>query len=193
MSFIERVIEHVTAFDPKFDPKFDPDLRAEYPMPSTLHRPAAPEHGPARRARVPHARIEPESRPVQVRPVERRTAYRAAVPRPRGLHPLPSAQALRVRRPITPGVLVAAGLLTAVVVIGLISVAHLRAADPAPTPVATAVVAVRAGETLSDVAARTAPDAPTSRVVAEIVSLNGLADSAVRAGQTLVVPVGATR
>lgn len=162
-------------------------------MPSSLSPFAAPEHTPARRARVSHARIESASRPTQVRPVERCTAYRAVVPRPRGLHPLPAAQPRRVRRPVTPGVLVAAGLLTAVVVIGLISAAHLRAADPASTPVATAVVAVRAGETLSDVAARTAPGAPISRVVAEIVSLNGLADSAVRAGQTLVVPVGATR
>ncbi|HEY5852907.1 MAG TPA: LysM peptidoglycan-binding domain-containing protein [Aldersonia sp.] len=165
-------------------------------MPSTLHPPAAPQHTPGRRARIPHACIASESRPMLVGPVERRTAYRAAVPRPRGRHPLPAPQPRPVRRPVTPGVLVAAGLLTAVVVIGMISLAHLRAADPAPAPVATvatAVVAVRDGETLSDVAARTAPDAPTSRVVSEIVSLNGLADSAVRAGQTLVVPVGAPR
>lgn len=161
-------------------------------MPSTLYRPAAPEHAPTRRARDSHARIEVESRPMPLRPVARRTAYRAAVPRPRGLHPLP-AHPRRVRRAVTPGVLVAAGLLTAVVVIGLFSMAHLRAADSAPTPAATAVVAVRAGESLSDIVARTAPEAPTSRVIAEIISLNGLADSAVRTGQTLVVPVGATR
>lgn len=161
-------------------------------MPSTLHRPAAPQHTPARGARLTYGRIAVESRPVQVRPVERRTAYPAAVPRPRGLHPLP-VRSRAVRRPVTPGVLVAAGLLTAVVVIGMISLAHLRAADPTPAPAATTVVAVRGGETLSDVAARTAPDAPTSRVVAEIVALNGLQDSSVRAGQTLVVPVGATR
>lgn len=161
-------------------------------MPSTMHRPATPQHTPARRARNPYARIETESRPMQVRPAERRTTYRAAVPRPRGRHPLPP-QPAPIRRPVTPGVLVAAGLLTAVVVIGMISLAHLRAADPTPASVVTSVVAVRDGETLSDVAARTAPDAPTSRVVSEIVSLNGLADSAVRAGQTLVVPVGAAR
>ena len=161
-------------------------------MASTLHRPAAPEHAPVRRARVSHTRVDVESRPMPLRPVDRRTAYHATVPRPRGLHPLP-AHPRRVRRVVTPGVLVAAGLLTAVVVIGLISVAHMRAADSAPTPAATAVVAVRAGESLSDIAARTAPDAPTSRVISEIISLNGLADSAVRAGQTLVVPVGAAR
>ena len=185
----------VTAFDPRFDPKFDPDLRAEYPMPST----PAPSRGTRTRPCPPRAR----SRTLASSAESRRGAGQAGrttncVPR---CSPAPTrassaavgASAGASDAPSPPGVFVAAGLLTAVVVIGLIGVAHLRAADPAPTPVGDGGRgSARRGDALGRRRPHRARRA-SSQVVAEIVSLNGLADSAVRAGQTLVVPVGATR
>jgi len=69
------------------------------------------------------------------------------------------------------------------------SLAHLRA--PGQTdmvPMATAVVQVRGGESLSDVAVRVAPGMPVGQVVEQIRELNDLEGSGLHPGQTLVTP-----
>ncbi|NMN99921.1 LysM peptidoglycan-binding domain-containing protein [Gordonia sp. TBRC 11910] len=63
------------------------------------------------------------------------------------------------------------------------------AAATAPEPTSTAVVHVRAGESLNSVAVRVAPQIPAQAVIAEIVELNHLHASALRVGQALVTPV----
>lgn len=83
------------------------------------------------------------------------------------------------------GVLVA--LLTAGALLGVLA---LRSAGTVEVPAATTVVQVRAGESLSEVAVRTAPDAPMAAVVQRIVALNGLPSASVRTGESLVVPRG---
>ncbi|WP_083665866.1 LysM peptidoglycan-binding domain-containing protein [Saccharomonospora sp. CUA-673] len=55
-------------------------------------------------------------------------------------------------------------------------------------PSGTAVVSVGVGESLWDVAARTAPDAEPSAVVAKIQELNNMTGGGVAAGMPLVVP-----
>ncbi|MBD0322349.1 MAG: LysM peptidoglycan-binding domain-containing protein [Aldersonia sp.] len=109
----------------------------------------------------------------------------------RGRHPLPADRGRRMDGTHPdggPAVLIAAALLTAVVVVGLLGLANLRADGPSTVPADTAVVTVRQGETLSDVAARIAPQASSARVVDEIRTLNDMSSAGVRAGQTLVVP-----
>lgn len=53
-----------------------------------------------------------------------------------------------------------------------------------------AVVRVEAGESLQDVAARVAPDAPVRQVSERIRELNLLDSPTLVAGQTLIAPVG---
>ncbi len=107
-------------------------------------------------------------------------ARRSAVP-----HAAPAAQPQPRAQ-----VVVAAALLAAVVVMGLLGLAHLRAGDGVAVPEATTVVQVNAGESLSDVAARVAPEAPVGAVVERIRELNGLSSSALHPGQMLVTPTG---
>ncbi|MCP2267578.1 LysM domain-containing protein [Actinokineospora diospyrosa] len=76
----------------------------------------------------------------------------------------------------------------AAVVYGVGALANSVAGEP-EVPSTTTVVRVAAGESLSDVAARTAPDSDTSAVVERILELNGLTDVTVRPGQPLTVPV----
>lgn len=96
------------------------------------------------------------------------------------------------RRPtVGPGGLVLAGVLSAVVVVVFIGIAHLRAPHPTPTTDATAVVEVRTGETLADIAARVHPEASTDRVVDRIRELNGISGAQVFPGESLVVPAAA--
>lgn len=52
------------------------------------------------------------------------------------------------------------------------------------------VVRVEPGESLADVAARLAPDAPVRQIVDRIRELNVLESSTLTSGQTLIVPVG---
>jgi LysM domain len=49
---------------------------------------------------------------------------------------------------------------------------------------------VEPGESLQDVAARVAPDAPVRQVAERIRDLNELKSPALVAGQTLIAPVG---
>ncbi|ORB87848.1 hypothetical protein B1987_25115 [Mycobacterium kansasii] len=91
------------------------------------------------------------------------------------------------------GLAVLAGLIT--LWLGLM--AHLgdlvngSAADlSGRVPDRLAVVRVAAGESLQDIAARVAPDAPLRQVVDRIRELNDLDASMPAAGQTLIAPVG---
>lgn len=60
----------------------------------------------------------------------------------------------------------------------------------ARVPDRLAVVRVDAGESLSDVAHRVAPDAPTGQVADRIRELNDLNSPTLAAGQTLIAPIG---
>lgn len=146
----------------------------------------APARDPRRESSVPQRRRigQPDSR----RPASGQVGYRTS---PAGLssaaHPLPR----RKPRSGGPIVTICAALLTAFVVASMIGLAHLRAGDVTSTPGATAVVQVRGGETLSDVAVRIAPDSPVGQVVAEIIELNAMSGAGVHAGQTLITPASA--
>jgi hypothetical protein len=127
-------------------------------------------------SRSPQARV----RPVQVRPVGRRghPAARgpqssrpiAAPPRYRGTGVLMSNASHRPR-PITPATTVALAMLAAGITVWLGFVAHFGGmlhSSPEKAsvqmPDQLAVVRVEPGETLQRLAARVAPDAPTSQV-----------------------------
>lgn len=84
---------------------------------------------------------------------------------------------------------------TAVVILGLVAVANLRAASLDDVPGSAgatqpAVATVAEGETINDVARRVAPNEPVQRVVDRILELNQLGSAAVTPGQQLVTAVG---
>ncbi len=86
-------------------------------------------------------------------------------------------------------------LLAGVITLWLGMVAHLgQAANDSSTaahvPDRLGVVRVESGESLQDVAARVAPEAPVRQVAERIRELNGLNSPTVTAGQTLIAPVG---
>lgn len=95
-------------------------------------------------------------------------------------------------RPITPLTTVLLALVAAGITVWLGLVAQMGGVmgTEATTPTELAVVQVKSGETLHQVARRVAPDAPVSQVVEQIRDLNQLESSAVDAGQTLLAPVG---
>lgn len=88
----------------------------------------------------------------------------------------------------SPPVIVLLGLaiVVALAILGFGSFAGSMAGSDVPTT--TTVVRVEPGETLSDLAARMAPDSDVSAMVAKIRELNALEGSAVRPGQPLTVP-----
>ncbi|GAA2967999.1 LysM peptidoglycan-binding domain-containing protein [Actinokineospora diospyrosa] len=92
------------------------------------------------------------------------------------------------RAPMSLLVVLGLAAVVAAVVYGVGALANSVAGEP-EVPSTTTVVRVAAGESLSDVAARTAPDSDTSAVVERILELNGLTDVTVRPGQPLTVPV----
>lgn len=96
------------------------------------------------------------------------------------------------RKPITPVTTVLLALVAAGITVWLGLVAQLGGVvgTAAPTPDELAVVQVRSGESLQQVARRVAPDAPVAEVVQQIRDLNQLKSVAVDAGQTLIAPVG---
>ncbi len=87
---------------------------------------------------------------------------------------------------------VAGVVATALVVVGLIAVANLRAGslDTAPVP-GTAIV--QQGETLSDVAARVAPNTAVQQVVDRMIELNDMGGASVLPGQQLLTPSFASK
>ncbi len=97
---------------------------------------------------------------------------------------VPSRARARVR------VALAGVFLLAVLAGGAFGFASVVGADGPTVPTQTGVAQVHQGETLSAVAARVAPQAQRAAMVRRIVQLNGLSGVSVRAGQTLVVPMG---
>jgi hypothetical protein len=149
--------------------------------------------------------------PTRMRSTQVRATGRRSRPAPRGPRPSrPVAAPPRYRgtgvlmstaphrpRPITPATTVTLSLVAAAITVWLGLIAHFggmlhAGADHATRsiPDQLAVVRVESGETLQHLAARVAPDAPTSQVAARIRELNDLDSSAVTAGQTLIAPVG---
>jgi hypothetical protein len=102
------------------------------------------------------------------------------------------------RRPVTLATTVGLALLAGVITLWLGVVAHLgqlangdpAASSAAHVPDTLAVVRVEPGESIQDVAARVAPDAPATQVVQRIRELNDLGSPKLVAGQTLIAPVG---
>jgi hypothetical protein len=101
------------------------------------------------------------------------------------------------RRPVplatTLGLALVAGLIT--LWLGLVAnvgqqVNRESPGSAAQVPDRLAVVRVEPGESLQDVAARVAPDAPARQVADRIRDLNALNSPALVAGQTLIAPVG---
>lgn len=96
-------------------------------------------------------------------------------------------------RPITPAVTVLLALLAGGITLWLGLVAQIGASgaeQPVQMPTRLSVVEVQTGETLQSIAARVAPDVPADSVVERIRELNKLDAAAVRAGQTLIAPIG---
>jgi hypothetical protein len=153
---------------------------------------------------IPGARRR--SRPIRIRPAGRRARAAAHRPRPsrpagaplryRGTGVLTSATSHRPRA-ITPATTVALALLAALITVWLHMVAQFGAAVRGGVPGMThhvpdrlEVVRIAPGETLRQLAARVAPDAPSGQVAQRIRELNGIGPATPTAGQTLIVPVG---
>jgi|GEM_PF-6530807 len=122
--------------------------------------------------------------PRAVRPPAPGVRYgRARVRASRVAHP--DARVERARLGLA--TLALAALLSAAAVCGLLELAQLRSGDIAASQ--TAVVQVREGEPLSEVAARVAPGVPVQDTVRKIVELNALQGAQVASGHTLIVPL----
>jgi LysM domain len=99
------------------------------------------------------------------------------------------------RRPVTVATTVGLALVAGVITLWLGLVGHFGDmvngdSASAQVPSSLAVVRVEPGESLQDVAARVAPDAPVRQVVERIRELNALGSTSLAAGQTLIAPVG---
>lgn len=99
------------------------------------------------------------------------------------------------RRPVPLATTVGLALLAGIITLWLGVVAHFGQlangdSGAAHIPDRLGVVRVESGETLQDVAARVAPEAPVRQVAERIRELNGLNSPTVAAGQTLIAPVG---
>ncbi|CRK55771.1 Peptidoglycan-binding LysM [Alloactinosynnema sp. L-07] len=90
------------------------------------------------------------------------------------------------RAPLPVVVLLGVATVVALAFLGLGAFAGSMAG--ADVPRTTTVVRVEPGESLSELAARMAPDSDVTAVVAKIRELNGLTGSMVRVGQPLTVP-----
>lgn len=104
------------------------------------------------------------------------------------------SRACHAAGPVSAVVTAAVAGLAALITIWLGAMAQAATAgrdEPAArVPERLAVIQVHAGESLQQVAARVAPDAPAGRTVDRIMELNDLDSVAVFAGQTLVTPIG---
>ncbi|WP_237341143.1 LysM peptidoglycan-binding domain-containing protein [Williamsia soli] len=102
--------------------------------------------------------------------------------------PAISAQSVYARRRAWAAAAVAGvGLMLLVVFMTFFGGVVEQSAKPADT--GTAVVHVRSGESLGDIASRIAPEMPTAAVVDKIMELNGMNNSALSVGQSLLIPV----
>ncbi|WP_156665443.1 LysM peptidoglycan-binding domain-containing protein [Rhodococcus phenolicus] len=138
---------------------------------------------PGRDARVHRFPV----RPPFPRPEAGHTAYRRPVSAPVSCADRTRPAALPFAAAARQTVLTV--LLTALALIAILGVAHLRTSQVAADVPRTDVAVVRIGESLADVAARIAPEAAAAQVVERIVELNVLSGTTVRPGQQLIVPV----
>jgi hypothetical protein len=152
----------------------------------------------------PDTRRRPMVRPGRQRPGPNRPAVASLQYRGSGVarSSAPSAAAShgwscapRSRRPVSTTVTIALAGLAALITLWLGALAQSgaqRAAGTtsAPVPDRFAVVEVRAGETLQQLAGRIAPDAPAIQTVERIRDLNKLDSASLTAGRTLIAPVG---
>lgn len=104
--------------------------------------------------------------------------------------PAPAACEARPRR--HPALRALASAVATVAVAVCLAVVYLYATGGTGVPERTGTLHVQVGETLEDVARRAAPNSDPEAVVARIRELNGLADTAVVPGQSLLVPDGRT-
>ncbi|WP_367130868.1 LysM peptidoglycan-binding domain-containing protein [Saccharothrix sp. HUAS TT1] len=113
-------------------------------------------------------------------------------PRPLAVRePAPDAAACAARPRRHPAAQFAAYAAAAAVFAALLSLLYLYASGATTVPERTNVVHVQVGETLWDVAERSAPGSDPDAVVSRIRELNPLPDADVAPGQSLVVPHGA--
>ncbi len=112
-------------------------------------------------------------------------ALRRAVPVRIGVARLPDRRVIRRRRLVA---MVGVGLAALLVVVALGLLA--AAARSGSVPERSVSVQVAPGESLWQIARRTAPNANVDAVVERIVTQNGLASAVVRPGQVLSVPSG---
>ncbi|MCE7009528.1 LysM peptidoglycan-binding domain-containing protein [Kibdelosporangium philippinense] len=124
-----------------------------------------------------------QARPRKARRVETKTR-RVAGRRPSHSRVVPCSPAVRRRRRVAASILVGAGMFLAVLGVG--AMANAFTANTVPDQ--TAVVWVQPGETLWDVAERSAPGYNPEAVVARIHELNEIPGNIVLAGQALEVP-----
>lgn len=182
------MFEHKSEYDP---PKGSQMAIIDIPADSRSSAVRATQKSQPPRARAQFGAAAP--RPVRrvQRPGPSRPAQGAV--RYRGTGVLMSRASHRSRS-ITPLTTVLLALVAAGITVWLGLVAQLGgvvgAETPTPTPTELAVVQVKSGETLQQVARRVAPDAPVGQVVEQIRDLNQLDSAAVDAGQTLLAPVG---
>ncbi|MET9203222.1 LysM peptidoglycan-binding domain-containing protein, partial [Gordonia sp. NPDC003585] len=98
----------------------------------------------------------------------------------------PASAVYARRRATALGVLAGLALAVSVWVIGIVGNNYAESQTPSPT--STQVTHVRAGDSLSTIAARVAPDVPRQVVIDEILELNDLESSGLRVGQPLLTP-----
>lgn len=156
-----------------------------YAGPSRNWNPSRPVHEP-RSGRVGAARTR---RPGPSRPAGAPLRYRGTG--------VAVSRAPHRTRPVTPLTTVGLALLAGLITLWLGAIANFggmingNSSDATGrVPDTLAVVRVEPGESLQDVAARVAPDAPRREVVERLRELNALNSSALSAGQTLIAPVG---
>jgi hypothetical protein len=148
-----------------------------------------PSNVPLRGPRCGRDGLARSSRPAPSRPAGTPTHYR-------GTGVAMSVAAHR-RRPATLATTVGLALLAGIITLWLGLVAQFgqmvngdSAGAAAHVPDRLAVVRVEGGESLQDVAARVAPDAPVRQVAERIRELNDLKSPTLVAGQTLIAPLG---
>jgi hypothetical protein len=156
--------------------------------------PCRPTGHPATRPVPPGPRpVRPAERPAPGRPGGRRAAPELPAVRPRvhggtrraGVAGVAPLRVVHRRRRVA---VVALGLALAVLV--AVAVSLLDGAPVGAVPSSTTVTVVGAGESLTDVARRSAPGADAGATVERIRELNTLSSSSLTAGRPLVVPAG---
>ncbi|ONI79562.1 hypothetical protein ALI144C_26160 [Actinosynnema sp. ALI-1.44] len=126
----------------------------------------------------------PARSPGRTRVAEPKAPRRAERRRPSHSRVAACTPAIRRRRRVAAAILIGLGMFLAV--LGFGSLAGALTADVVPDR--TAVVWVQPGETLWDVAERSAPGYNTEAVIARIHELNEIPGNTVLAGQALQVP-----